>query len=1158
MPSEIIAEYFNQKHFSLKSFIANLLNAPKIMITGNLHIIHTRTDSTVLSLPSVSVEQGVGQGLSDTACQTAQLIICQEVDLLVVEQLSSLKSEASLRSAVDSWAAHDSKKIFLLVVDMSEQYSTNRVNFVRTVVEQRISGMKSKMFLLLLHYPLSSSYQKLCYPALFLGGWKHIFLDEVGNDSQDIAANKWIETACICTDDYTTFVINPNKKNILKKALTYTASQNLFYPGQLRNDTLFSDRMDILVRVMNKTVEGQTISDTLSGLFLNVWKEQRLLATLKRASDGLLLGTTQLSMCSSLRSMFQETFNAFFASAFCEINQWRNIDIVLNTASFDNTTEKIFGRILRSLSVVPVDELVLRRNLKGRLRPIPVGVRENCSGCVLFPFFYLISSSLDKILEMAEAKLHSEHRSSSNEFDLMASTMALLQSLSLDPSKSSTSSHIHCTFVAEVLLMIKNNGLCKEDSLFHRYLSQYTQWKLCCDSGSMIIDWLLYKIAEIGFSDDRNIIIIHIVAKKHGLELIRLASWSEFNVQRLPDMKHIPDKDSRSIFMALGNELLHFFTSKYESSLKDFQGFVSEYWLASFTTFLWRVNDIINEHEIDEIIEGNLRVLMFFHQLGLSTAPTDVIESAFERIYKGRDNRKENQGILNLSRPIDLFYKWGDSGETTHSTARLDVFMQGTQKPAAEEKAYWLHQFEDLMIRRFFSAKWLRFFKKWKESDFLYLLKMVKDKRVDQQVAKVLIQNVCKLKDQTLVYDLLNVFCKEVEDEMPFLPQSFGRSHFVPDWIAVGEEKISQVIGENNEVAAYFSNYHPVKFSPMTSVMFEAILNILLYKEMHSSSEEILLKLTRDMKAEFHIDFNESDSIPAAFTKAFEIISSMGFMTFAMNVDARLVCYVAKVSWELAMDAKAAALCGAHGEMGHYVLELVMSLDGYKWQEFFFNNIIRLKGVGNLLTLLGVGGALHNVSWCQKWVLASPTLKTGAEQSLKKSEDDLAEALREEEKKRQDLRLCPNCRGEFSVHNMGCGQFVCGQNAHGMIGTSKERYGCGTSFNINVARYYEINEELLSRLRKKVDEERAHLRECKNATDLLERAEKFKVPIMLHVFEDDIDHASFVPCSVISTSIVQHKSTTEENVLNTIIKSLFEERRNADLYSYLPDFIEVS
>ena len=65
--------------------------------------------------------------------------------------------------------------------------------------------------------------------------------------------------------------------------------------------------------------------------------------------------------------------------------------------------------------------------------------------------------------------------------------------------------------------------------------------------------------------------------------------------------------------------------------------------------------------------------------------------------------------------------------------------------------------------------------------------------------------------------------------------------------------------------------------------MFEAILNILLYKEMHSSSEEILVKLTRDMKAEFHIDFNESDSIPAAFTEAFEIISSIFFKRLVTN-----------------------------------------------------------------------------------------------------------------------------------------------------------------------------------------------------------------------------------------------------------------------------------
>jgi hypothetical protein len=1096
MPSEIIAEYFNQKHFSLKSFIANLLNAPKIMITGNLHIIHTRTDSTVLSLPSVSVEQGVGQGLSDTACQTAQLIICQEVDLLVVEQLSSLKSEASLRSAVDSWAAHDSKKIFLLVVDMSEQYSTNRVNFVRTVVEQRISGMKSKMFLLLLHYPLSSSYQKLCYPALFLGGWKHIFLDEVGNDSQDIAANKWIETACRCTDDYTTFVINPNKKNILKKALTYTASQNLFYPGQLRNDTSFSERMDILTRVMNKTVEGQTISDTLSGLFLNVWKEQRLLATLKRASDGLLLGTTQLSMCSSLRSMFQETFNAFFTSAFCEINQWRNIDIVLNTTSFDDTTEKIFGCILRSLYVAPLDELVLHRNPKVRLQPIPVGVQKICSECNFFPFFYLISSILDKILEMAEAKLQTETDSCANERDLLVAAMSLLHSLAPDSSKSTTATYEHCAFVAEAILIVKNDGRGSINSHFHRYLTQYVQWKLCCDPGSMIIPWLLYRIREVGFSDDGNILSIHIVAKKHGLELMRLASWSEFNVQHsLKDSNLTPTTDSRSILMTEGNELLRFFASNFESSLKKYSGCVSDDWFASFTIFLWRVNDIIGGNKIDEIIGRALRILMFFHLLGLASAPKYVVESIFDQFYKGSD--------------------CGKTKLNTHKLAYLDGFLRVAQGSSPAEHALWLPRCEEFLIRRFFSSKWLKLFKKWHKSDFLCLLKMMEEGSVDKQVARVSIRNIFTLKyscDPLLVplsskipLELLQIFSEEVDDEMPVPPKSFSRSHFVPDWIALGEQRIAPRIEKSDEIAAFFANYHAVKCSPMTDVMFEVILNIILYQGMRSSSEEILLQLMGEMKAEFHIDINECGTIPKAFGEAFEKISSMGYIIFAMNVDARLLCYVAKVSWELAMEAKATALCGPHSEMGHYILELVMSLDGYKWQEFFFNNIIRLKGVGNLLTLLGVGGALHNVSWCQKWVLASPTLRTGAEQALKMSEDDLTEAKCEEEKKRQDLKLCPNCGGAFSVLELNCGNFRCGQDAHNIIG--REIHGCGEKLNINQALSYEVDVGLLSRLQEKVNEERARLRECIRATDLIDSAEKLKVPIMLHVVEDDLNQA---------------------------------------------------
>lgn len=332
--------------------------------------------------------------------------------------------------------------------------------------------------------------------------------------------------------------------------------------------------------------------------------------------------------------------------------------------------------------------------------------------------------------------------------------------------------------------------------------------------------------------------------------------------------------------------------------------------------------------------------------------------------------------------------------------------------------------------------------------------------------------------------------------------------------------------------------------------MFDVMVSILLREGLGASSEKILLELINDIKTEFIMKNSDADTMGMAF----ETISTMGCITFAMTADARLFCYIAKVAYELAVDSRAAALSGQYAELGHCILQSVMSLEGYRWQDFFFYNIIRVRGIGTLLTLLGEGGALHNMPWCQSWVLGTPSSKCGSEQALKNAEVAFAEAVRDEERKSADLRLCPQCRGPFSILQMNCGNFVCGRDAHRNIGY--ELIGCGSNFNVSLALRYVIDETLLAPLRKKVDEERSRLNQCLNAAILLERAEQMKVPVLLHVIEKDPSQELFIPTSVMLDAMISFPNNPVSNSPAILIKALLDERNNVERYSFLPDFIE--
>ena len=1090
------------------------------------------------SLPSLSADCIATQGMN---FEIVKKLVCKEVSLVIIEHLLLLKNEASIRSAVDNWAVHPCKRIFLLVVDMNDQHATNRVNFVRSLVEQQTIDLRRKVFVLLLHYPPASSHRRLCYPALFLGGWKHIFLDEVGKDYDGVAAERWIEAACTSASDCKKLVIRPNISSLMKSALIYTASQNVFYAGQVGSTGLFSERLDLLSRVMNKTIGGNSISEIIANMFLQVWTERALNATLKRASDALITGTTQLSMCSSLRSMFQETLNSLFASVFIEMNQWRNVDILFNCNCCRNT-DSLFGQILRTLPIMPLDELNLYRNMQGRLQPIPAYISANCSSSVSFPFFSFVSSFLDKVVEMAESATQMEMDAHGITFSVINCAMNLLQNHNVGSQREAAHLAQYRKVVAEVLDTIKKIGNIGTNSLYHRYVSQYVQWKLGCTSESMIIPWMLYKVSEFGECAHSNILIFHVVYKKHELEVIRLASWTEFSQKHCSiDCSLSPSSDSRNILECGGTELLQKFIKQFEMSLRGLLTNSSS-WSADFSAFSSRVTDIIGGEMISNHVIASLRVLTFYHVLGL-TAPPDVLEKAIQYFYDEKKHKLKSNA---------------------RETASLDELFSVIHQPTGREAELWVHRCTELILRRFFSLRWLHAFMNWTSADFSFLLKLAaNEKLLDQQVFTVLLRNVvrtmgfhnsqfCLTEISGISGAFFQIFSANVDcASLQFCNQS-GRAHFVPAWIIDQSGLCCMHQSHYEEVDAFFSNYKQVECCSLTSAMFDVMVSILLREGVDASSEKILLELINDFKTEFIMKNSDADTTGMAF----ETISAIGCITFAMTADARLFCYVAKVAYELAVNSRAAALSGQYAELGHYILQSVMFLEGYRWQDFFFYNIIRVRGIGTLLTLLGEGGALHSMPWCQSWVLGTPSSKCGSEQALKNAEDAFAEAARDEERKRLDLRLCPQCRGPFSILQMNCGNFVCGRDAHQNIGN--ELIGCGFNFNVSQALRYVIDETLLSPLRKTVEEERSRLNECLNAAMLLEKAEQMEVPVLLHVIEKDPSQELFVPASVMLDAMESFSKDPVSNSAAILIKALLDERNNVERYSFLPDFIEVS
>jgi hypothetical protein len=224
-----------------------------------------------------------------------------------------------------------------------------------------------------------------------------LLLDGIGQRGDQLGRDNFLELACRQRKDWDGSDIEKMTAVLiamLPKVMSHVASQEILYPGQVPGGATsqsgsaagdFICRRKFLTSVLRKDVGERTVADILCSKYAKIWLETGLLRTVARASEGLLNGTTQLSMTMSIYSTLIEIFEKYASLCILEMNQLRNLDVICGLSTTDDVA-KLFGLILEGLPVPPLDELVLQgARSSAQLRaPVSAGFVSS------FPFFMFV------------------------------------------------------------------------------------------------------------------------------------------------------------------------------------------------------------------------------------------------------------------------------------------------------------------------------------------------------------------------------------------------------------------------------------------------------------------------------------------------------------------------------------------------------------------------------------------------------------------------------------------------------------------------------------------------------------------------------------------------------------------------------------------------
>jgi hypothetical protein len=134
LPPDIVHEYFeHQEHFSLKRLLAR--SATKNFDQPTLTVVQTRSDQFIYAIPSLPADRGISSEDSETI-EIVLNLVHDRPHTVVIEHLARLRSEASVRGAIQAWAQHDTRNVFLFLVDMSQEHSLDRGTYERAWILQ--------------------------------------------------------------------------------------------------------------------------------------------------------------------------------------------------------------------------------------------------------------------------------------------------------------------------------------------------------------------------------------------------------------------------------------------------------------------------------------------------------------------------------------------------------------------------------------------------------------------------------------------------------------------------------------------------------------------------------------------------------------------------------------------------------------------------------------------------------------------------------------------------------------------------------------------------------------------------------------------------------------------------------------------------------------
>ena len=314
-------------------------------------------------------------------------------------------SEDVIKKKLGSFCNDSPCSIFLATANMHD-ITIKMINHFRIMIEEKEREFKTtdKLFVLLLHFT-SSQFFNACYPALFIQGWDHFYLDSLSCEASNI------ESPCIDIRQCFRHCLFPkqsssmmfNFRSLLPQAITFASARVPIATSQYLDDAFnqpmaIHQREEILKKLFNDMKFGYLLCD----LFMQYWTPQQTHRFLVDAADFTSSNESSLSIVRYVNARVSGLFSNYILYMITFMNEDGNLDILTSDSS--KSQVELFTEILKATELPKLSSI--HSLCKSLCKP-------KCKD-FQFPFFQTVFNEVEMIAETSretvKQKMNREER----------------------------------------------------------------------------------------------------------------------------------------------------------------------------------------------------------------------------------------------------------------------------------------------------------------------------------------------------------------------------------------------------------------------------------------------------------------------------------------------------------------------------------------------------------------------------------------------------------------------------------------------------------------------------------------------------------------------------------------------------------------------------